>query len=190
MIPTRVCQGHVVTTDIPTLGSNPKRSQSGSTNQEAKDLAVLQQSWRTVRGHRADGSRHTADGPLNTNFTTQPAPPHADGPYHVLGRSASNSCHADCLRRPGELSAKPLSTKSHWPTGSKRRRSRTREEHEEHLGQKSPHGLSAPSSRTVRQVRKQQLESQLESTLPPILPWISQTVEALEERFGEDVKRP
>jgi hypothetical protein len=46
------------------------------------------------------------------------------------------------------------------------------------------------SSRTVRQVRKQQPESQVESTLPPILPRISQTVEALEERFGEDVKRP
>jgi hypothetical protein len=59
-----------------------------------------------------------------------------------------------------------------------------------HLGQNVPRGLSAPSSRTVRQVRKQQPESQLESTLPPILPWISQMVEALEERFGEDVKRP
>jgi hypothetical protein len=41
-VPTRVCQGHVVTTDLPTLGTNSKRSQSGSTNQEAKDLAVLQ----------------------------------------------------------------------------------------------------------------------------------------------------
>jgi hypothetical protein len=54
----------------------------------------------------------------------------------------------------------------------------------------TPHGLSAPSSRAVRQVRKLQPESQLESTLPPILPRTSQTVEALEERFGEDVKRP
>jgi hypothetical protein len=56
-IPTRVFQGHVVTTDIPTLGTNPKLFQSGSTNQEAKDLAVLQQSWRTVRGPGADGPR-------------------------------------------------------------------------------------------------------------------------------------
>jgi hypothetical protein len=145
---------------------------------------------RTVRGHCVDGPRHTADGPLNTNRMTQPAPPHADGPYHVLGRSVSNSCRADCPRCPGRLSAKPLSTKSHWPTGSKRRHSRTREEHEEHMGQKAPRRLSAPSSRTVRQLRKQQPKTQLESTLPPILPWISQTVEALEERFGEDVKRP
>jgi hypothetical protein len=95
-IPTRVCQGHVVTTDVPTLGTNPNLSQSGSTNQEAKDLAILQQSWRTVRGHRADGPCHTADGPLNTNKTTQLAPPHADGLYHVLGQSVSNSCRADC----------------------------------------------------------------------------------------------
>jgi hypothetical protein len=105
---------------------------------------------RTVRDHHADGPRQTADGPLNTNRTTQPAPPHTDGPYHVLGRSASNSCRADCPRCPGGLSAKPLSTKSHCPTRSKRRRSRTREEHEEHLGQKHladcphpPRGLSA-----------------------------------------------
>jgi hypothetical protein len=56
-IPTRVCQGHVVTTDLPTLGTNPKRSQSGSTKQEAKDLAVLQETWRTFRGPRADGAR-------------------------------------------------------------------------------------------------------------------------------------
>jgi hypothetical protein len=53
-IPIRVCQGHVVTTNVPTLGTNPKRSQSGSTKQEAKDLAILKQPRRTVRGHLAD----------------------------------------------------------------------------------------------------------------------------------------
>jgi hypothetical protein len=152
-IPTRVCQGHVVTTDVPTLGTNSKRSQSGSTKQEAKDLAVLKQPRRTVRGHRADGPRPTADGPLNTNRTTQPTPLRADGSYHALRRSASNSCRADYPRRPGGLSAKQLSTKSHWPTESKRRRSRTRGEHEEHLGQKPPRGLSAPTTRTVHEVQ-------------------------------------
>jgi hypothetical protein len=50
-------QGHVVMTDVPTLGTNPKRSQSGSTNQEAKDLAVRQQSRRTVRGPGANCPR-------------------------------------------------------------------------------------------------------------------------------------
>jgi hypothetical protein len=197
-IPTRVCQGHVVTSDVPTLRTIPNRSQSGSTKQEAKDLAILKQPGRTVRGHHANGPRHTADCPLNTNRTTQPAPCHADGPYHVLGRSASNSCRAESPRRPGGRSAKHLPTKNRWPTGSKRRRSRTREEH---LGQKgstrtvrthhadSPHPPRGQSVRCER-TRDQQPESQLESTLPPILPWISQTVEALQERFGEDVKRP
>jgi hypothetical protein len=33
-IPTRVWQGNVVTTDLPTLGTNPKRFQSESTNVE------------------------------------------------------------------------------------------------------------------------------------------------------------
>jgi hypothetical protein len=119
----------------------------------------------------ADGPRPTADGPLITNRTTQPAPPHADGPYHVFGRSASNSCRVDCPRRSGRLSAKPLSTKSHWPTRSKQRRSRTREEHEEHLGKTlhadCPHPPCGRSAR-CKLARGQQPENQLESTLPPI----------------------
>jgi hypothetical protein len=57
VIPTRVCQGHVVTTDVPTLGTNPKRSQSGSTKQEAKDLAVLKQPRWTVCDHLANCPR-------------------------------------------------------------------------------------------------------------------------------------
>jgi hypothetical protein len=52
---TRVCQGHVVTTDLPTLGTNPKQTRSGNTTQEAKDLAVLRNSRRTVREAGADG---------------------------------------------------------------------------------------------------------------------------------------
>jgi hypothetical protein len=56
-IPTRACQGHVVTTDLPTLGTNSKQSQSGSTTEEAKDLAVLQKPWRTVREAGADSPR-------------------------------------------------------------------------------------------------------------------------------------
>jgi hypothetical protein len=159
-IPTRVCQGHVVTTDIPTLGTNPKRSQSGSTKQEAKDLAVLKQPRRTVRGHLADCPRaprgwsatddgrsvkHKQNDPTNTSSL--------DGPCHVLRWSASNSCSADCPRRPGGLSAKPLPTRSHWPTGSKQRCSRTRKEHEEHLGKNPSRGLSAPTTWTVREVQ-------------------------------------
>jgi hypothetical protein len=56
-IRTRVCQGHIVTTDLPTLGINPKQSRSGSTTQEAKDLAVLQITKQTVRKAGSDGSQ-------------------------------------------------------------------------------------------------------------------------------------
>jgi hypothetical protein len=58
-IPTRVCQGHVDTVDLPTLGTSPKRSQSGSTTQEATDLAALRDTRRTVCGDRADSPRGT-----------------------------------------------------------------------------------------------------------------------------------
>jgi hypothetical protein len=45
------------------------------------------------------------------------------------------------------------------------------------------------TSRTVRQAREQQPEPETERAKPPTRPWISQTAEALEERFGEGVKR-
>jgi hypothetical protein len=53
-IPTRVCQGHVVTTDLPTLGTNLKSIQHGNTTQKAKDLGNLESTRRTVRSVRAD----------------------------------------------------------------------------------------------------------------------------------------
>jgi hypothetical protein len=56
-IPTRVCQGRVVTADLPTLGANPKRSQSESKTQRAKDLAAQHWTRRTVRKHRTDCPR-------------------------------------------------------------------------------------------------------------------------------------
>jgi hypothetical protein len=105
----------------------------------------------TVRGRRADGPRPTTDCPLNTNKMTQPAPRHADGPYHILGRSASNSCRADSPRRLGGRSAKHPPVKSNWPTGSKPKRSRTRDEHEQHLDEQlhadSPQAPRGRSSR-------------------------------------------
>jgi hypothetical protein len=60
-IPTRVSQCQVVTTNVPTLGTNPKRPQSGSTKQEAKDLAILQQPRQTVRGHLVDCPQSTRE---------------------------------------------------------------------------------------------------------------------------------
>jgi hypothetical protein len=100
-IPTRVCQGHVVKLDLPTVGTNPKRSQNRSTTQEAKDLAVLRMPLRTVRGQRGDGPLPTGGRSVNHNRTTKQAHRNADGPYLVLGRSASNWCRADSPRSPG-----------------------------------------------------------------------------------------
>jgi hypothetical protein len=48
-IPTRVCQGRIVTMDLSTLRTNPKQSQSESETQEAKDLATLRNTRQTVR---------------------------------------------------------------------------------------------------------------------------------------------
>jgi hypothetical protein len=56
-IPTRVCQGHVVTKDLPTLGRSPKPIQRGSTTQKGRDLGNLESTRRTVRSVRADCPR-------------------------------------------------------------------------------------------------------------------------------------
>jgi hypothetical protein len=54
-IPTRVFQGCVVTTDLPTLGINPKQSQSENETEQAKYLATLRSLGRIVRDVLADG---------------------------------------------------------------------------------------------------------------------------------------
>jgi hypothetical protein len=45
-----------------------------------------------IRDHLADGPLPTSGQSVNRNRTTRRARNHADGPYGVLGRSASNSC--------------------------------------------------------------------------------------------------
>jgi hypothetical protein len=129
-IPTRVCQGHVVATDLPTLRTNPKRSQRGSTKQEATDLAVLQEPWRTVRSPGADGprspcGRSTTHGGLSVKHEQ-------NDPTGTSTRGRFVDVRADSPRRPGGRSAKHPPVKSNWPTGSKPKCSRTRDEHEEH----------------------------------------------------------
>jgi hypothetical protein len=116
-IPTRVCQGHVVTADLPTLGTNPKRSQSGSTIQEAKDLAVLQQPWRTVRDPRADGLLPTGGRSDNHNRMTRRAPNDADGPYLVLKRSVPGPRTGCEQLVPRGRSATPTRTVRQTPSG-------------------------------------------------------------------------
>jgi hypothetical protein len=195
-IPARVFQGHVVTTDLPTLRTNPKRSRSRSTNQEAKDLASCvvpgrrsASLGRTVRGHWADGPLPTGGWSVKCNRTPRRALQHTDGPNLVHRRSASNWCRADGPRCLGGRSAKYLPAKNNWPTRSKQKRSRTQRTRRT-PGRTSPCGQSACYPRTIHQAREQQPEPETENTKAHIRPWISQTVEALEERFGEDVKRP
>jgi hypothetical protein len=116
-----------------------------------------------VRGHRPDGPLPTGRRSVNHNRTTKQAHRNADYPYLILGRSASNLCRTDSSRRPGGRSAKHLPAKNSWPTGSKRKRSRMRDKHEEHLdelhhadsllatrGRSSRHGNSSPSLKPKR----------------------------------------
>jgi hypothetical protein len=56
-IPTRACQGRVVTKDLPTLGTSPKPIQRGSTTQKGRDFGNLESTRRTVRSVRADCPR-------------------------------------------------------------------------------------------------------------------------------------
>jgi hypothetical protein len=135
----RVCQGRVVTTDLPTLETNPKQSRSESTTQKAKDLATLHSARRTVRELRADCPRGLG-GPSARHRrtvrkrpqTSSTAPTITDRPWRHLRPCTTNTPHADCPRTPGEPSAKIPATEDGWKTGSKGRHSRTSDEHEEH----------------------------------------------------------
>jgi hypothetical protein len=115
----------------------------------------------TVRGGRSEKANRTSG---STPWKTY-------GLHLVLGRSASNSCRADGPRRLGGRSAKPLPAKNSWPNGSKRKRSRTRDEHEEQLAElflaDSPHGDRGRSARHAD--RKPSLAS-WRSNLPPLCP--------------------
>jgi hypothetical protein len=51
---TRVFQGNIVTTDLPTLGTNHRQSRSESKTQGAKDIATQHCNRRTIRKHLAD----------------------------------------------------------------------------------------------------------------------------------------
>jgi hypothetical protein len=54
---TRVCQGRIVTTDLPTLGTNPNSKQHGSATQEAKDFGNLRYLGKIVREGLVDCPR-------------------------------------------------------------------------------------------------------------------------------------
>jgi hypothetical protein len=146
-----------------------------------------------VREDMADSPRPSGGRSVKCNRTTSSAPRNSEGSYPTRGLSEGNLCCADGPRPLCRRSAKPLSARNSWPNESKRRRSRTCDEHEEPyanwLHADCPH-LPGLLSARCGQARKQQPKSKPARTLPPILRWISQTAQALEERFGEDVKHP
>jgi hypothetical protein len=70
-IPTRACQGHIVTTDLPTLGASLKQTSSESATQEAKDLGNLQWPGRTICTEGADCPRGPGRPSASTGRTVR-----------------------------------------------------------------------------------------------------------------------
>jgi hypothetical protein len=183
-ITTWVCQGRVVTTDLPTLGTNPNTKQRGSATKEAKDLSNLHSLGRTVRVGRADHPQ-AQGGPSENATRTSTAPRITDrpcpnrGPY---GRKRLSALTSQIVRQT-------LSNEKHWTkrieTHACKNTWRTRRP-----DLLAPHGPSACPRPTIRQAQEQQPELENERSTCPIRPWISETACALEERFRREVKRP
>jgi hypothetical protein len=102
-IPTRVCQGHIVTTDLPTKDSHTSLPRSAS-------------SGRTVRMPTADRPRGSGELSEKDSQTSNTTPTIMFRPWRHLGLSATNTPHADYLRTPGGPSAKPPATEDGWKT--------------------------------------------------------------------------
>jgi hypothetical protein len=98
-IPTRVCQGRVVTTDLPTLGTNPKYSQCKRETQEAKDLNDLHSLGQTVRVEAADCPRGPGGLSASTGRTVRKC--HLNFQYctskNGVSVEHSRTPRADCL---------------------------------------------------------------------------------------------
>jgi hypothetical protein len=190
-IPTRVCQGHVVTTDLPTLGTNPKRSRSGSTKQEAKDLVVLRTLWRTV----LDPGAYGPQSGLTVRY------PRADGPLIATERPASTQARGRSVPRPRTVreqlvprgrSATSRRTVDQTPPDQKQLANRIEMKTLKNVrrtlrtpGRTAPREQSACYPQMVRQAREHQPEPETANTKAHIRPWIFQTTEALEVRFGK-----
>jgi hypothetical protein len=152
-IPTWVCQGHVVTTDLPTLGTNPNSKQHGCATQEEKDLGNLQSLGWTVRmeGGLSTGARQTVCKLRADHPKMPPEPP----VLHLKKRTisalpADHPCGRDRLHSPRRPSDKLRATKNTRQNGSKQRDTRTREERDELLPGRlladRPPGACGPSA--------------------------------------------
>jgi hypothetical protein len=182
------------------------RSHNGSTNprnkpqtipkwkHKAKDLAILQEPWRTVRGPGVEGPRSpcgrsaTHDGlseqndPTGTSTRGRSVPHPRTVREQLVPRGQSATSGRTVRQTPSDQ--KQLANRIETIVLKNTRRTRKTP------GRTTPRVQSTRTPRTVRQAREQQPEPETETTKAPTRPWISQTAEALEERFGEDVKRP
>jgi hypothetical protein len=165
--------------------------------QEANDLAVPQEPWWTVRSPGADGPRspcgrsathgglsvkHKQNNPTGTSTHGRSVPHPRTVREQLVPRGQFATSGRTVRQTPSgqKQLANRIKTKALKNT---RRTRRT-------PGRTTPRGWSASTPRTVRQAREQQPEPETEPTKAPTRPWISQTAEVLEERFGEDVKHP
>jgi hypothetical protein len=165
-------------TDLPTLGTNPKQSQSESKTEGAKDLTALCSTRQTVCKHRVDfprglGGLSVGCGrpPKNNSQTTSTAPLITDLPPNTRGPSAPRGLSG----HPGRTVRQTLPDQKHptkrIETRTRKNMRRTRRRH----GKPAPHGPSATPWRTVRHEWTEQPDHELASTQPHSLPWISQT---------------
>jgi hypothetical protein len=115
-IPTRACQGRVVTKDLPTLGTSPKPIQCGSTTQKARDLGNLESTRRTVRNVRADCPRGGRGLSTRRARTVRNCYPNLQYCTEKNGPSVMDPRTVRKLHAP----------KTHRQNESKERRSRTR----------------------------------------------------------------
>jgi hypothetical protein len=139
-------QGHVVTTDLPTLGTNPNSKQHGSATQEAKILGDLQYPRRTVCGDRADGPR--GGGKRSAGQGGQSKNGHRTSSMHPtkFGRSVSSLRKVRSSRTVWpHLADGPTNCFQTKPTGQTDRNEATQE-----LAKNTTNTWLKSSSRTVR----------------------------------------
>jgi hypothetical protein len=132
----RVCQSHVVTTYLPTLGTNPNSKQHRSATQEAKDLGNLQSPGRTV--HMGGGLSARARRTFRKLRVYYPKIPPEPPVLHiekqiVFARPVDRPRGRDHPHSPHGPSLKLRATKRTRQNGSKWSDARTHEEHDELL---------------------------------------------------------
>jgi hypothetical protein len=173
MILTRVRQGHVVTTDLPTLGTNPNSKQHGSTTQEAKDLSNLQWPGRTVRMEGADCPRGPGGPSASTGRTVRNWFPNLQ--YRTAkDRLSAATRGPSAMGGPSALSSRTV----HRTSGNQNHRNKQIEKKRRKISRRTgqtpssraPRGPSATPWRTVRHTRTEQPELETTSTKTPICP--------------------